>query len=256
MEKSKLGEMLIEARMIDEHQLSVALSDQRYWGGRLGEILVDRGFVEEAQILRLLSDQLNLPVIRLDAKPIDPEVLELLSDEEAKKYSCLPLFVREEGAGQVLYLAMDEPTNLEYLDNLGFRTGLKLNPVLAGSRELKLAIQKYYGGQDEESPPKTQGLAEKDAIDLEPHRPLEAQAPMKEQVVGSIDSAPSYSESSLEKPAPPAQESPSVSTGAASPEIVCKAMASLLIEKGLVSSEELMGRMEQLWEESLEKQGH
>ncbi len=250
--KSKLGEMLLEAKMIDEHQLSVALSDQRYWGGRLGEILVDRGFVEESQILRLLSDQLNLPVIRLDAKPIDQEILDLLSAEEATKYSCLPLFVREEGTSQVLYLAMDEPTNLEYLDNLGFRTGLKLNPVLAGSRELKLAITKYYGSEDEESdsPAPTQGYSDQEGSDLECHAPLDPQEPLQERIFAPEPVV----EKRVETSPPVSAQSPS--TVAASPEIICKALATLLIEKGLVSSEELTERVDQLWDSALKKQGH
>ena len=45
--KKKLGELLIEAGLIDEMQLKSALSYQKEWGGRLGAVLIRKGFVQE-----------------------------------------------------------------------------------------------------------------------------------------------------------------------------------------------------------------
>ena len=53
-EKRKLGELLLEAGLINEFQLRKALSDQRQWRRPLGTTLIDMGFVSEADLMRVL----------------------------------------------------------------------------------------------------------------------------------------------------------------------------------------------------------
>ncbi len=47
--KKRLGELLIEAGVIDETQLKAALGHQRQWGVRLGQSLVDLKLATEIE---------------------------------------------------------------------------------------------------------------------------------------------------------------------------------------------------------------
>ena len=57
MARKKLGEILIQAGVIDENKLRAALSEQARWGGPLGRILVD---------MRIISEEAGIPVVLLD----------------------------------------------------------------------------------------------------------------------------------------------------------------------------------------------
>ena len=45
--RKKIGEILIEEKLITEEQLSEALETQRLTGQKVGQILIDKGFIKE-----------------------------------------------------------------------------------------------------------------------------------------------------------------------------------------------------------------
>lgn len=151
--RPRIGEVLIQAGIIDELQLEAALGQQQRWGGRLGRSLVGLGFLDEPTLVRVLSDMLRVPVAQLGHKHPAPDVLELLSADLAEKYCCIPLFTKREGGKAVLYLGMEDPSDLAALDELAFRLGMPVRPVLVAPTELRDAIGRLYhhsgGGSDE-----------------------------------------------------------------------------------------------------------
>ncbi len=142
--KLKLGDMLIEAGLINEFQLRSALSDQRQWRRPLGVTLVSLGIVEEAELTQVLSQQLGCDVIDLDGKIVAPDVVKLVSYELATQHHCLPLAVKTAGPVSELYLGMFDPTDLNVIDNVSFRTGLRVRAVLVGDHQLSEAIDRSY----------------------------------------------------------------------------------------------------------------
>jgi len=142
--RRRLGEILVGCGMIDEFQLRSALSDQKRWGRPLGVTLVRLGFVEEPELLRVLSRQLDTPVVDLEGKRIAPEALALLPVEIVEKYRCIPLFKKREGGIEVLYVGMEDPTDLRVADDLAFRTGLTIRCALVGPTQLDEAIERHY----------------------------------------------------------------------------------------------------------------
>lgn len=140
----KLGEILLRAGVIGEEQLRAALAEQKTWGHRLGVTLVKMGFVSEQDLVNGLANQLGLPIANVEHKRVLPEVLELVPREYANKHMCLPLFVKKSGSQETLFLGMDDPCNLEVLDDLSFRTGKEVRPVLVTSTQLCTAIDRLY----------------------------------------------------------------------------------------------------------------
>ena len=146
--RPKVGEILLEAGVIDEMQLRAALGDQANWGARIGLTLVKMGLIEERDLVWALAQQLQIPVVQLEGKRIQREVLDLVPVELAEKYMCVPLFVRQNEGFQTLFVGMDDPANLEALDDLGFRTSLRIRPVLVSASELCEAIDRFYHRPD------------------------------------------------------------------------------------------------------------
>ncbi|HEX5061098.1 MAG TPA: hypothetical protein VFV99_17150, partial [Kofleriaceae bacterium] len=82
--------MLVEAGVLSEQGLRMALNEQRRWGGTLGRTLVDMKLLSEVELVRVLSMQLALPTVDLDAIEIHSTVLDLVPGELAEQYSLVP----------------------------------------------------------------------------------------------------------------------------------------------------------------------
>jgi type IV pilus assembly protein PilB len=141
MARKKLGELLIEAGLLDETSLRTALNEQKRWGGTLGRTLVELKLVNENELVRTLSQQLNLPAVDLDRLDIPRAVIELLGGELAQQHNLVP-FAQQK---KFLDVAMADPTNIGVIDELTIRTKLNIRPYLAGPRMIERAIAKHYG---------------------------------------------------------------------------------------------------------------
>lgn len=140
--KRRLGELLLEAGVIDATQLQSALGHQRQWGVRLGQALVDLKLAGEADIVQALSRKYGYEVARLDA--LDAYALEqalrLVPREFALRNNVFPL-AADPGA---LTVAMSDPTNLAVVDELRFRTGRRVKVCIGGDREIAAAVKERY----------------------------------------------------------------------------------------------------------------
>lgn len=132
--------MLVEAGVITDQALRMALSEQKRWGGTLGRTLVDMKALREDQLVDALSKQLALPTIDLDHVEIHSTVLDLIPGELAEQYSVVP-FAQPM---KFLDVAMADPTNLGVIDELRIRTQLNIRPYLAGPKMIERALAKHY----------------------------------------------------------------------------------------------------------------
>ena len=142
---AKLGDILVRENLITTQQLKEVLEYQRINGGRLGTNLVKLGMISDEVITAVLSRQYGVPSINLDLFHIEPEVIRLISQDVALKYSILPI----SKMGAALTLAMADPTNVFAIDDVKFMTNLNVEPVIASETSIHVAIGKYYGGANQ-----------------------------------------------------------------------------------------------------------
>lgn len=119
----RIGDLLVEQKMISEAQLQAALAEQKKSGRKLGRVLIENGFVDEDQLLMLLSEQLGIPYVDLSRFELDPDLVTQLPETHARRYRALIL--KESAAG--LLVGMGDPTDIFAFDEL--------------SRILKKAVQ-------------------------------------------------------------------------------------------------------------------
>jgi len=261
----KLGELLLEAGVIDELQLSAALGEQRRWGGRLGITLIKLGLLAEHDLVRALATQIGVPVARLEGKRIRPEVQELVPAELARRYLCLPLFLKEELGVDTLYLGMEDPCDLDALDALGFRTGLRVRPVMVAPSELLDAIDRLYGATSSPSPSRQSAPpapidigapppSEPPAADATGPMPVHATGPTPVHEIGLMpvqEMGPMPLEAADTEPMSVPQEAPAAQSAGphgASTRTILRAVTQLLIEKELIARDELYERVNGLRE--------
>lgn len=141
----RLGNLLVQEKIITQLQLQTAMEKVRESGHRLGSVLAKLGYVSEDDVASFVSRQYGIPAINLAYFDIDPTVVKLIPVDTAKRYQVLPL----SRVGATLTLAMVDPTNVFALDDIHFMTGLKVEPVVASEAAVMERIDKLYGASSE-----------------------------------------------------------------------------------------------------------
>jgi hypothetical protein len=150
--RQKLGELLVQAGVLDEVKLNAALSEQQRWGGRLGRILVSMSFLTEDAIAEALSEQLNIPRTNFSSLNVPAWVTQKIDIDFARANSLCPERISSDGKSIVI--AMADPINVMSIDEIMHRTGMRVRSTLAGERAIDRAIGMVYGAdfeQDQES---------------------------------------------------------------------------------------------------------
>jgi len=169
----RLGEILVERKLLAPEDIERALELQRERGDKLGKILVDLGFVAARDVLAALSEQLQVPVLTIDGPPaISPET-ESLSPKFLRQFRCLPVALHD----HTVTLAMADPLDFETRSTVAACTGLTVQPGIAPEQEILDAIDKFYGQAEKSGDEITAATAEGDE-DLEHLRDMASEAPV------------------------------------------------------------------------------
>jgi type IV pilus assembly protein PilB len=138
---SNLGELLLREKVLTPDQLKSALEVQKEKNVPLQTAIISLGLISEEDMAQALSRQLGYPYIDLDQFEVYADVVSLIPVEIVKKYMIMPIHrIRS-----FLTLAMVDPTDLEVIEDVRFRTGLSIQPVIASESGIMNAINKYYG---------------------------------------------------------------------------------------------------------------
>lgn len=145
--KRRLGEVLISEGIITEEQLNEALEKQRVIGKKLGGVLVELGMTTEEDIMVALQRQLNLDGVRLSDIRIPEDILKLVREDVLRKNVLIPFAFSIENMN-VLRVAMADPLDIVAIDDLAILTNFQIEPVVATSRGVLSAIDRYYGSSE------------------------------------------------------------------------------------------------------------
>jgi type IV pilus assembly protein PilB len=141
---SNLGELLVQEKLLSAEQLKNIVEFQKKNEVTAGTAIVSLGYISEEEMAQAISRQLGYPYINLDQFEVNPDVTELIPVEIAKSYMIMPIHrIRT-----FLTLAMVDPTDLEVIEDIKFRTSLSIQPVIASETGISNAIKKYYGSSD------------------------------------------------------------------------------------------------------------
>ncbi len=141
--RKRLGDLLLESRVIDRGVLEQALKLQREEGGeRLGAILIQHGWALEAVVYDALSAQMGIALAQPADYPKLPVLEDVFSVRFLRQSRCLPL--HEENG--VLLLAMVEPQDVFVLQSVRIASGLTPSPRLALPSQIDAAFDRLYSG--------------------------------------------------------------------------------------------------------------
>ncbi len=156
-QKIRLGDLLVEQKVISSADLDIALAAQKKSGRRLGRIIVESGLAGENDIAQALARQLSLPFIDLRKFNPDASILQLLPETQARRFRAMPLARRDSN----IFVGMADPTDLFAYDEIArlIPQGIQLAVVAEG--DLLAAIDRIYRRTDD-----IHGLTEELARDM------------------------------------------------------------------------------------------
>lgn len=144
-EKVRLGEILVQQKLLSEEQLQLALGEQKGTGRKLGRIFIENGFVTEEQICGALAKQLNIPYINLKFFHIHSQTVRLLPETQARRFRAIAL---EERNGALL-IGMADPTDLFAYDEISRTVRRSIELAVVNEGELLQAIDRIYRRTEE-----------------------------------------------------------------------------------------------------------
>ncbi|HLP98887.1 MAG TPA: ATPase, T2SS/T4P/T4SS family [Sideroxyarcus sp.] len=156
-EKIRLGDLLVQQKLISLDQLQFALEQQKRSGRKLGRVLVDNAFVSEDQISEAIAKQLNIPYINLKYYNVNLEIVRRLPENQARRFRAVVL---EERNGMLL-VGMADPTDLFAFDEIARVLQRDIDVAVVTEGQLLETIDRVYRRTEEIS-----GLAREVSEDL------------------------------------------------------------------------------------------
>ena len=135
------GQILVDLGYIDEEQLDLLRDEQSQRPNELlGQIAISMNMISDDQLAQALAEQFGLQVVAVSDLTIPPDVLSHLTEPMANLYRVIPVSFRND----VLTVATAEPQNISVLDELRNFLGYQIRSVVTTSKEIDVALERYY----------------------------------------------------------------------------------------------------------------
>lgn len=143
--KLRLGDMLVQNKVISEQQLETALAEQKKTGHKLGNTLIELGIIQESSLLNFLSQQLKIPFIELDNYKLKPDVVSKLPETMARRFRVIVL----EHDDTYALVGMADPTNIYAYDEISHYLKRRVRQAVVREADILQNIDRYYRHTDE-----------------------------------------------------------------------------------------------------------
>ena len=134
----KLGELLLDAGVVTQDQLDIALAEQRRTGSKLGNILTELGVANEEAISRALASQSGVEHFDLSELELQRDAIRCVPEELARR--C----VLEKNK---LVVAMANPGDIMAIDEIERTSDLFVEAAAASRRQILRAIDEAYASR-------------------------------------------------------------------------------------------------------------
>jgi MSHA biogenesis protein MshE len=144
-EKLRLGDVLVQQRLISQEQLQQTLELQRQTGKKVGRLLIETGIITEELLANGLARQLRIPFVNLKTFPFRTDVVRLLPESAARRFRALVL----EDKGDSLLVALADPLDLFAFDELTRLLKRNIGIAAVPESQLALAFDRLYRRTEE-----------------------------------------------------------------------------------------------------------
>jgi len=139
IEDEQLKEFMVDSGLISKKDFEVFARESKDKGIKVGEMIVNKGKVKEDDMRRIYAHILGIPFVSLEGKKIDFDILSMIPEPIARNNN----IVAFEKNGNNLEVAMLDVDNLNAIDFVRKKVGLKILPRLTNTTSIKSALLQY-----------------------------------------------------------------------------------------------------------------
>ncbi len=139
IEPGDLKKFLLDSNIVEKASLDQAVAEAEKENKNLGTFLLEKKLIEEAELQKVYAYILGIPFVDLSKETIPIEVLQIVPELIAKKYN----IVAFEKNGTNMKIAMLNPEDLQTIDFIRKKTGLKIVPCLTTRESIQTVLHQY-----------------------------------------------------------------------------------------------------------------
>jgi MSHA biogenesis protein MshE len=141
----QLGAVLIKHGYLTQSRLTEALAEQKRTGRMLGRVLIENNFVTEEQMARVIAEQQGFPFVDLRRFEVAPELVQLLTEIQARRYKAIIL----EDRGDSYLVGLADPTSLRAQDELANLVGRPIYVAVITNDQFSKTADRMYRKTDQ-----------------------------------------------------------------------------------------------------------
>ena len=139
------SDILVRDQLVSSDQLAEARSMAESSGTKLQDVLIKLGYVTQDQAIKAYAEFNKMDFVDLNGMVIPEEVINIVPESVARDNMIIPL----ESDGQVLKIAMSDPTNFDLVTKLQFILNREIIAAVANKEQIQELVNKHYGSDDD-----------------------------------------------------------------------------------------------------------
>ena len=124
---------------MNEEQIDKATEESVKTGKKLGDVLVEQKLVNADQLRQLFAYILGIPFVNIEKEIIPKDILQIIPEPIAKKYKVVAF----KKIGTELKVAMLNPEDIQTIDFIRKKTGLKISPCITTEKGIENILKQY-----------------------------------------------------------------------------------------------------------------
>ncbi len=143
--KIRIGDLLVDNKLISQNQLEEALAEQKKSGRKLGKILIENGYIEENRMLEVLSEQLKIPFVDLQHYKFNSDTVKMIPEIQARRFRAIALANDDNG----VLVGMADPTDIFAYDEISRILNKPVRAAVVRESDLLKTIDLVYRKTDQ-----------------------------------------------------------------------------------------------------------
>ncbi|MFA5794015.1 MAG: hypothetical protein WC980_02970 [Candidatus Brocadiia bacterium] len=143
----KLAEMLLDAKLLNNDQVQIALSKMEATGERFGAVIQKSGFIKGEVLMGFLAGQKGLEIVNVDNMIIPENLAKKIPVDLIEKYRFVPVLFKN----GVITVAMTDPTDYEAIEQIQLATTWQVEVVITTVDDIERNIGRVLGKEKEDS---------------------------------------------------------------------------------------------------------
>ena len=139
IENGQLKSFIADSGIVEPDKLEGVFEEAQNQKKRLGELLLEKKLISDEQLRKLYAYILGIPFVDLKKEIIPNDILQVVPELIAKKYKVVS-FGKE---GNSLKVAMLNPEDIQTIDFIRKKTGLKIITCLTTEESVEAVLRQY-----------------------------------------------------------------------------------------------------------------